>query len=62
MNVGETAGKTDLLITWIYKLTIHNQYFNIGATVGILTFIMLAISSIASTALYRYHVNKEGIL
>ena len=28
--VGLTAGKTDLLVTWLYKLTIDQQYYNIG--------------------------------
>lgn len=43
--VGSTAGKTDLLITWLYKLTIDQQYYNIGAVIGIFTFIILAAFS-----------------
>lgn len=43
--VGSTAGKTDLLITWLYKLTIDQQYYNIGAVIGIFTFIILAVVS-----------------
>ena len=45
-DLGSTAGKTDLLVTWLYKLTIDKQYYNIGAVVGILTFIILAIGSL----------------
>lgn len=45
-NLASTAGSTDLLVTWLYKLTIDKQYFNIGAVVGILTFIILAIGSL----------------
>lgn len=48
--VERTAGKTDLLVTWLYKLTIDKQYFNVGAVIGILTFIFLAI-----VALVTYH-------
>lgn len=48
--VDRTAGKTDLLVTWLYKLTIDKQYYNIGAVIGILTFIFLAI-----VALVTYH-------
>lgn len=44
--VGSTAGKTDLLVTWLYKLTIDNQYFNVGAVIGIMTFIVLAVISL----------------
>lgn len=45
-NLASTAGSTDLLVTWLYKLTIDKQYYNIGAVVGILTFIILAIGSL----------------
>lgn len=48
--VGYTAGKTDLLITWLYKLTVEQQYFNLGAVIGIMTFVVLAI-----VALLTYH-------
>ncbi len=41
--VGDTAGQTDLLVTWLYKLTIDQQYYNIGAVIGILTFVVLTI-------------------
>lgn len=40
------AGKTDLLVTWLYKLTITNKDYNIGAVIGILVFIILAGLSI----------------
>ncbi len=45
-NLASTAGSTDLLVTWLYKLTIDKQYYNIGAVVGILTFIVLAVGSL----------------
>ena len=50
VDVGDTAGKTDLLITWLYKLTVDKQYFNTGAVIGIITFIILSI-----VALITYH-------
>ena len=50
VDVGDTAGKTDLLITWLYKLTVDKQYFNTGAVIGIITFIILSI-----VALVTYH-------
>ena len=34
------AGQTDLLVTWLYKLTIENGDYNTGAVIGILTFIL----------------------
>ena len=40
------AGKTDLLVTWLYKLTITQKDYNLGAVIGILTFIILATISL----------------
>ena len=45
-DLASTAGKTDLLVTWLYKLTIDKQYYNVGAVIGILTFIILAIGAL----------------
>ena len=36
------AGQTDLLVTWLYKLTIENGDYNTGAVIGIFTFIITA--------------------
>lgn len=59
-NVGSTAGDTDLLVTWLYKLTVEQQYYNLGAVIGIMTFVVLAV-----VALVTYHntvsyKNEEG--
>lgn len=40
------AGKTDLLVTWLYRLTITQKDYNLGAVIGILTFIILATVSL----------------
>ena len=53
-DLSSTAGKTDLLVTWLYKLTIDKQYYNIGAVIGILTFIILAVG-----ALFTYRRSKS---
>lgn len=58
--VGSTAGKTDLLVTWLYKLTIDLQYYNVGAVVGILTFIILAIVSLVTYRNTGSYKNEEG--
>ena len=36
------AGKTDLLVTWLYKLTVTHGDFNLASVIGILTFIVSA--------------------
>ena len=58
-EVGMTAGKTDLLITWLYKLTIENQYFDIGAVIGIMTFITLGIISLLTFHYSGSNRNEE---
>lgn len=40
------AGKTDLLITWLYKLTVEQNDYNLGSVIGIYTFIACAIFSL----------------
>ena len=40
------AGKTDLLVTWLYRLTITQKDYNLGAVIGILTFVVLATVSL----------------
>lgn len=40
------AGKTDLLVTWLYKLTITQKDYNLGAVIGILVFVILATLSL----------------
>lgn len=40
------AGKTDLLVTWLYRLTITQKDYNLGAVIGIMVFIILATLSL----------------
>ena len=46
--VGDTAGQTDLLVTWLYKLTVDKQQFNVAAVIGIMTFLILAFVSLVT--------------
>ena len=39
---GSIAGHTDLLVTWLYKLTMEDSKFNAGSIIGILTFLITA--------------------
>ena len=55
-----TAGQTDLLVTWLYKLTVDLQYFNVGAVVGILTFVILAVVSLITYRNTGSYKNEEG--
>lgn len=58
--VGETAGKTDLLVTWLYKLTVDYQYYNIGAVIGILTFVVLTVVALVTYRNTASYKDEEG--
>ena len=40
------AGKTDLLVTWLYKQTVNFQTYNVAAAIGIIVFILSAVFSL----------------
>ena len=45
---GYKAGQTDLLVTWLYKLTVENSNYNQGAVIGIITFICTSIVTLVT--------------
>ena len=57
--VGSTAGKTDLLVTWLYKLTVDQQYYSIGSVIGIMTFVVLAVFSLIAYRSTGSYKNEE---
>ena len=61
-GVGDTAGKTDLLVTWLYKLTIDKNYYNLGAVIGIMTFIVLAIVALVTYRNTASYKDEEGFM
>ena len=61
-NVGDTAGQTDLLVTWLYKLTVDQQYYNIGAVIGILTFVILTIITLITYRNSGSYKNEEAFM
>ncbi len=40
------AGRTDLLITWLYKLTVNQSQYGIASVIGIITFVVVAVFSL----------------
>ena len=58
--VGASAGKTDLLITWLYKLTVDKNDYNLGAVIGIMTFIVLAVVSLITYRNSGSYKNEEA--
>lgn len=55
-----TAGKTDLLVTWLYKLTIDNKDYCYGAVIGILTFVISIVISLVAYRRTAAYKNEEG--
>ncbi|MCL2050805.1 MAG: sugar ABC transporter permease [Lachnospiraceae bacterium] len=53
----QIAGSTDLLISWIFKLTYENRMYNYAAAVSIMIFVMLAV--IGGFNLMRTRAFKE---
>ena len=41
------AGKTDLLITWLYRITTGEQNYKLASVIGIITFVVCAVFSLA---------------
>lgn len=58
--VNSTAGKTDLLVTWLYKLTIDKQFYNLGAVIGILTFVVLSVVALVTYRNTKAYKDEEG--
>ena len=48
------AGKTDLLVTWLYKQTVNEQNYNLASVIGIAVFV---ITSVASLIVYNHSVS-----
>ena len=47
------AGGTDILVTWIYKLTITLQKYNYASVIAVLIFVVLA-----PFAIYQFRNTK----
>ncbi len=55
------AGKTDLLVTWLYKLTSESNDFNLAATIGILIFVISAVFSLVMYRIAGITQNEEAL-
>ncbi len=60
MSVGNSAGGTDLLITWLYKLSVDQQKYNLAAVIGIFTFIVLSAVALVTYTNSNSYKNEEG--
>ncbi|MGM9549167.1 MAG: carbohydrate ABC transporter permease [Faecousia sp.] len=60
MYVGNSAGETDLLVTWLYKLSVDQQKYNLAAVIGIFTFVVLSIVSLITYRSSGSYKDEEG--
>ena len=59
-GAAKEPGKTDLLVTWLYRLSIDQREYNLGAVIGIFTFIILAIVSLVTYRSSGSYKDEEG--
>lgn len=55
------AGSTDLLVTWLFKLTLNNNKYNMASAVGIIIFLIIASLSIWSYSRSRSFKEEDMI-
>jgi len=55
-----SAGKTDLLVTWLYKLTIQNKDYNLGSVISIIVFVLMATTSLLAYRFSGAYQNEEA--
>lgn len=60
VNIGNSAGNTDLLVTWLYKLSVDQQKYNMAAVIGIFTFVVLAVVSLVTYRSTGSYKDEEG--
>lgn len=53
------AGKTDLLVTWLYKLTVNSKDYSYASTIGILVFVISAVFSLIAYRRTSSYKNEE---
>ena len=60
ISAGDSAGKTDLLVTWLYKLSQEQYNYKMAAVIGIMTFIVLSIVSLVTYRSSGSYKDEEG--
>jgi arabinogalactan oligomer / maltooligosaccharide transport system permease protein len=57
---GYIAGQTDLLVTWLYKLTVEQNNYNLGSVIGIMTFILTATGTLITYRRSKTYKEEEA--
>jgi arabinogalactan oligomer/maltooligosaccharide transport system permease protein len=56
-----SAGQTNLLITWLYATTVSDNQYNLAAVIGIMVFIVVALISMIVYNLLPSNRNEEDL-
>ena len=59
MGLDGNAGYTDLLITWLYRMTVTDTNYKIAAVIGIMVFVVLAVINLVVYNLIPSVKNEE---
>ena len=60
MKLTGNAGYTDLLVTWLYKMTINNTDYKMAAVIGIMVFVVTAVISLVVYNILPSVKDEEG--
>ena len=60
MNLSNGGGYTDLLVTWLYKLTINDTNYKMAAVIGIMVFLVTAVISLVVYNILPSVKDEEG--
>lgn len=60
MKLVEKAGSTDLLVTWLYKMTVNNTNYRMAAVIGIMVFVVTAVVSVVVYNMLPSVKDEEG--
>jgi len=54
------AGYTDLLVTWLYKMTVNDTNYRMAAVIGIMVFVVTAVISLVVYGFLPSVKDEEG--
>ncbi|MCD8131682.1 MAG: sugar ABC transporter permease [Lachnospiraceae bacterium] len=60
MSMSGGAGTTDLLITWLYKMTVNDTNYCMAAVIGIMVFVVTAVISLVVYGMLPSVKDEEG--
>lgn len=60
MKLSNNAGYTDLLVTWLYKMTINDTNYRMAAVLGIMVFVVTAVISLVVYGMLPSVKDEEG--